>query len=261
MGGSLGGNMTLWLAAEPMFTDLVPPRSAPSSVRSFLGWSPASIWESYERSRDVPEGNGTHIDIGKNGAKKRAWERMREPEDNDSRQRFFDAMQRGEALLGVRILGAWSYPPTKAGLLLQSELYGESYRRVFWTAAYEQVTFSHQEPLSPSRQWPFRTIQKPLFLASGARDVGSVGVMDIYDHVVFVTDAVPDVPGRRLLMKETGHSISDERPRHLAEQIVDFLPLAPPRRTMSFPAALLLAPESITKVDTSFLAPLLLSGP
>jgi pimeloyl-ACP methyl ester carboxylesterase len=261
MGGSLGGNMTLWLAAEPMFTDLAPPRSEPSSIRSFLSWSPASIWESYERSRDVPEGNGTHVDIGKNGAKKRAWERMREPEDNGSRRRFFEAMQRGEALLGVRVLGAWGYPPTKEGLLLQSELYGESYRRVFWTAAYEQVTFSHQEPLSPSRQWPFKTIRKPLFLASGARDVGSVGVMDIYNHVVFVTDAVPDVPGRRLLMRETGHSISDERPRHLAEQIVDFLPVPPAMRTLSFPAALLLAPESTTTTDTSFLATLLLSGP
>ena len=83
------------------------------------------------------------------------------------------------------------------------------------------------------------------FSGSGARDVGSFGVMDIYNHVVFVTDAVPDVPGRRLLMRETGHSISDERPRHLAEQIVDFLPLPPPRRTdISFLAALLLAPES-----------------
>ena len=96
MGGSLGGNMTLWLAAEPMFTDLVPPRSEPSSVRSFVSWSPASIWESYERSRDVPEGNGTHVDIGKNGAKRRAWERMREPEDDGRRRQFFEVMQRGE---------------------------------------------------------------------------------------------------------------------------------------------------------------------
>jgi hypothetical protein len=170
-------------------------------------------------------------------------------------------MQRGEALGAARILGAWGYPPTKDGLLLQSELYGESYRRVFWAAAYEQVTFSHQEPLSQSRQWPFRTIRQPLLLASGARDVGSVGVMDIYDHVVFVTDAVPDVPGRRLLMQETGHSISDERPRHLAEQIMDFLPAPPPRRARAFSADLLLAPESTTTTTTSFIAPLLLSGP
>jgi pimeloyl-ACP methyl ester carboxylesterase len=242
MGGSLGGNMTLWLAAEPMFTDLAPPRSEPSSVHSFLSWSPASIWESYERSRDVPEGNGTHVDVGKNQAKKRAWARMREAEGDDTRYQFFELMQRGEALLGVHAFSAWGYPPTKEGLLLQSELYSEFYRRVFWTAAYEQVTFSHQEPLTPSRQWPFKTIRKPLLLASGARDVGGSGVMDIYNQVVFVTNAVPDVPGRRLLMRETGHSISDERPRHLAEQIVDFLPL--PKR-----------------IDSSFLALLLLSGP
>jgi len=267
MGGSLGGNMTLWLAAEPMFTDLAPPRSEPSTVRSFVSWSPASIWESYERSRDLPEGNGTHIDVGKNQAKKRAWGRMSEREDDGKRRDFFEVMQRGEALSGLPgsgpwgypRVGAWGYPPTKEGLLLQSELYSEFYRRVFWTAAYEQVTFSHQEPLSPSRQWPFKTIRKPLFLASGARDVGDSGVMDIYSHVVFVTNAVPDVPGRRLLMQETGHSISNERPRHFAEQIVDFLP---PHRTtdVSFLAPLLLAPEPPRTTDVSFLAPLLLSG-
>jgi pimeloyl-ACP methyl ester carboxylesterase len=172
---------------------------------------------------------------------------------------FFEMMQRGEAIIpGVHILGAWGYPPTKAGLLLQSELYGEHYRRVFWAAAYEQVTFSHQEPLTPSRQWPFRTIRKPLLLASGTHDVGSSGVMDIYNHVVFVSNAVPDVPGRRLLMKETGHSIAEERPSHLAERIVDFLPPPPPRWTdISFLAPLLLQTR---RADTSFLVPLLLSG-
>lgn len=224
MGGSLGGNMTLWLAAEPMFTDLDPARSTPSSVVSFLSWSPASIWESYERSRDTPfEGDGTHIDIGKNGAKKRSRERMRERETDGRRWEFFEKMQRGEEAFGVHFLGAWGHPPTKAGLLLQSELYSEQYRRIFWTAGYEQVTFSHQEPLTPSRRWPFQTIRKPLFLAAGALDDGDTGVMDIYNPVVAVSDRSPDIPGRRHLMLETGHSISDERPYHLARQIVDFL--------------------------------------
>jgi pimeloyl-ACP methyl ester carboxylesterase len=247
MGGSLGGNMTLWLAAAPMFTDLAPWRSEPSSVRGFCSWSPASIWESYERSRLGPEwGNGTHVDIGKFGAKRRAWERMNEAENKIRRRQFFRLMQLGEPLPVIPIpliLGAWGHPPTKANLLLQSELYGEFYRRVFWTAAYEQVTFSHQEPLSPSREWPYKMIRTPLLLASGDRDVGSAGVMDIYNQVVVVTNAVPDVPGRRFLMRETGHSIADERPRHLAERIVDFLP--PPRRTdISYLAPLLLGAEA-----------------
>jgi hypothetical protein len=224
MGGSLGGNLTLWLAAEPMFTDLVPGRSEPTSVVSFLAWSPASIWESYERSRDVPEGNGTHVDVGKNGAKKHSQRRMGEREDGDNRRwEFFNVMQRGEAILGIRVLSAWGYPPTRDNLLLQSELYSEEYRRMFWAAAYEQVTFSHQEGLTPSGRKPFATIRKPLLLAVGARDVGDLGVMDIYNPAVSVSDMAGQVPGRRLLMQETGHSISDERPSHLAEQIVDFL--------------------------------------
>ncbi|HBR51243.1 MAG TPA: hypothetical protein DEA71_14305, partial [Nitrospira sp.] len=224
MGGSLGGNMTLWLAAEPMFTDLDPSRGQPSSVMSFLSWSPASIWESYERSRDTPvEGNGTHMDIGKNGAKKTSMGRMSERETEGRRWEFFEKMQRGEEILGLHILGAWGYPPTQDGLLLQSELYNEQYRRTFWTAAYEQVTFSHQEPLTPSGRWPFQTIAKPLFLVGGARDVGDHGVMDIYNPVIAVSDRVRGVLGRRQLMLETEHGISDQRPRHLAEQIVDFI--------------------------------------
>jgi pimeloyl-ACP methyl ester carboxylesterase len=242
MGGSLGGNMTLWLAAEPMFTDLDPARSAPSSVISFLSWSPASIWASYERDRQTPFDvlvtPGTHfhgdVSIGKDGAKSRPFNRMNERENNSSRWSFFDLMQRGEPIIGslrIRDLtGGWGYPPTREGLLLQSELYSEQYRRVFWTACYEQVTFSHQEPLTPSGRWPFQTISKPLFLAAGAQDVGKTGVMDIYNPVVAVSDRFPELPGRRHLMLETGHSISDERPHHLARQIVDFLVATVPPR-------------------------------
>jgi pimeloyl-ACP methyl ester carboxylesterase len=223
MGGSLGGNMTLWLAAEPMFSDLDPTRNTPSSVVRFLSWSPASIWESYERSRDIPEGNGTHVDIGKNGAKKRSKERMQERENDVRRWGFFETMQRGEELFPGFRVGAWSYPPTKGQLLLQSELYSEQYRRILWAASYEQVVFSHQEPLTPSGRWPYETIAKPLFLASGAKDVGSQNVMDIFHPLVAVSDRFPKMIGRRLLMLETGHSISDERPQHLASQIIDFL--------------------------------------
>ncbi|MEA2703587.1 MAG: hypothetical protein QOD63_1532, partial [Actinomycetota bacterium] len=37
-----------------------------------------------------------------------------------------------------------------------------------------------------------------------------------------VTDSAPDVPGKRLLMRGTGHSISDARPAHLADEVVRF---------------------------------------
>jgi pimeloyl-ACP methyl ester carboxylesterase len=227
MGGSLGGNMTLWLASEPMFSDIEPSRSEPSSIISYLGWSPASIWESYERSRDTPlEGNGTHMDIGKNAAKKRPQERMQQRENERSRWEFFNLMQRGETggtILSIISNGGWSYPPSKGQLLLQSELYGEQYRRTFWTAAYEQVTFSHQEPLTPSGRWPFQTINKPLFLASGSKDTGSSGVTDIYNPVVNVSNICNNVIGRRYLIANTGHSISDEEPELLARLISDFL--------------------------------------
>ena len=231
MGGSLGGNLTLWAAEKPIFSALRAPVDRLKGIHSFASWSPGSIWESYERSRDTAlEGNGTHMDIGKNGAKTRSLARMNRPETEAIRRAdFFELMQRGEELLGAHTLGAWGYPPTPAGMLTQTEFYSAAYRRVFWMAAYEQVTFSHQEPLSPPTlvpgfQWPFKTIDGPLFLASGTNDTGSSGVADIYNQVVRLTDHpdMRDVPGRRLLMQNTDHSISDERPTHLAAEVVDF---------------------------------------
>lgn len=234
MGGSLGGNMTLWLAADPMFTELAPANNKPSSIISFLAWSPASIWESYERSRDTPfEGNGTHLDVFKNTMKKKSYARMQERETENTRWHFFEIPQRGEEVLGVHINGGWGYPPNKENILIQSELYSEQYRRTFWAAGYEQVVFSHQEPLAPLggvpfKTWPFKTIRKPLFLASGAKDNGSglpgMGrLADIYDPVIAVTEACPEVQGQRLLLLETGHSIHDEQPDLLAEKINAFL--------------------------------------
>ncbi len=229
MGGSLGGNLTLWLAAEPMFSDLVPERAAPLSVVKFLSWSPASIWESYERSRPLGDpkpldrNSGTHWDLGKNGAKTRTLRRMLESEDEGRRKGFFETMQRGEEFLGLHVLGAWEYPPTAGTLLQQAELYSADYRRMFWAASYEQVTFSHREPLTPSRRWPFETIRKPLLLVGGSSDIGEHKVMDIYNNVIEVSDRFPDVPGVRHLLRGVGHSISDDQPRHLAELIVDFV--------------------------------------
>jgi hypothetical protein len=228
MGGSLGGNLSLWLAEAPMFESPRARHHTIFDVQSIASWSPGSIWESYERARDTPfEGNGTHMDILKNGAKKRSQERMCRLEDAEARRSFFEPMQRGEDFLGARTVGGWGYPPTKDGLLEQSEFYSAAYRRAFWMAAYEQVVFSHQEPLAPGEVWPARTIRGPLLLASGARDNGATGVadvriMDIYTPTIQVSDAAPAINGRRLLMLNTGHSISDERPTHLAKEVVRF---------------------------------------
>lgn len=233
MGGSLGGNLTLWAAEKPMFSALRAPWDRLRGIHSFASWSPGSIWESYARAvnpdllHGLPTDTGRYFDIGKFGATKRPFDRMGRPETEAIRRTdFFELMQRGEELLGAHTLGAWGHPPTQSGMLEQTEFYSAAYRRVFWMAAYEQVTFSHQEPLSPtlgrSFEWPFKTIDSPLLLASGTNDRGSSGVADIYSQVVFITDHAIDVPGRRLLMRNTDHSISDERPTHLAAEVVDF---------------------------------------
>lgn len=241
MGGSLGGNLSLWCAEKPNFSNLPPaiPREI-RGLRNVASWSPASVWESYERHRNtaVEAGltngarwDGPLVSRGKNGAKIRSRDRYRERESDGSRFAFFELQQRGEEFLGLHVLGAWGYPPTKSGMLLQSELYSEEYRRTFWACSNEQVEFSHREPLL-NGDWPFKSIETPLMIAGGARDVGSQDVMNIYDNVIHITDACPAVPGTRHLMNHTGHSISDERPDHLADLVVDhFLTrLRPPMR-------------------------------
>lgn len=226
VGGSLGGNLTLWLAERLSQSTLSSSTgyALSGTLRAFASWSPASIWESYERSLSLPTTvAGRHLDIVKHEIRKRTRERTGEPEHASTRKGFFELMQRGEPVAGIHVLPAWGYPPTRPGLLQQAELYGEAYRRTFWMAAYEQAVFSHQEPLiapgAASRTWPIRTINRPLLIAAGERDDGPV---NYWRNVHRVTDASPDVPGRRLLMRATGHSMSDERPQHLAAEVAAF---------------------------------------
>jgi hypothetical protein len=235
MGGSLGGNLSLYLAESPVrpFTRLSGGAEM-VNVRKFASWSPGSAWESYQRSTNNPfeavGNNGIDFDvarpdrsIAKHGATTRSRARMVEPEDPRSRFRFFELMHRGEELPPpLSRGGAWGYPPEMPNLLTQAELYGPDYRRTFWTCAYEQVTFSHQEAFGLG-QWRFQTINRPLLIAAGAGDRGTSDLMNIYDNVRKLTDHSPAVPGKRLLMLATGHSISDERPQHLAREVADFL--------------------------------------
>lgn len=239
VGGSLGGNLGLWLAADArMFTTLPDPLglAARSGLRAVASWSPASVWDSYELSRAAPHDTWDapmemEVNAGKDAAKTRPLSRMTKPETPDLRLTdFFHLMQRGEPGSGIAGTSGWGYPPTRSNLVLQSELYGGAYRRTFWTCAYEQVTFSHRGPLSVAREWPFRTIRRPLLLLGGARDIGGGlatdfklrRVTNIYDNVEYITDQSPDVPGKRLLLRDTGHSISDERPDHLSTEVASF---------------------------------------
>ena len=232
MGGSLGGNLTLWLAEEPQFGTL--PNAQIEGVRSFASWAPASTWESYGRASSRPirfrREPGQYFDIGKDGARSRAFERMREQEirprdtewtsgDRNTRYNFFEVMQRGEALLFWHILGAWGHPPTKGGLLTQSELYHEQYRRYFWASAYEQVVFSHKEPLWENR-WPYESIVAPLLICAGTDDVGESDVMNIYDNIKAIAEHTGI--GERRWIRETGHSVSDQRSFHLADLVARY---------------------------------------
>ena len=224
VGGSLGGNLTLRLAeARNDRTHILP-----DTIRKFLSWSPASIWESYERSRLVVDPNGgTHYDHVKHEMVRQSRDSMNELEKPESRHAWFDWIQRGTKVWGPFRAGGWvgKADLSKDTLLYLTEMYGPEWRRTFWATSHEQLIFSHQEPLARRDQWNFKTINRPLYIISGEKDVNIP--LDYFNNVDKVTKACPDVPGRRMLLRRTGHSVHEERPDLLASHAVRFFTDAP----------------------------------
>src|SRR5262249_37950450 len=106
---------------------------------------------------------------------------------------------------------------------------------------FETICYSFNDPnAQPTGQAPLApSIQKPLLLMVGEDD--RYQLVDIRDNVVGLGKALTG-PGRTQTVSYTGHSIHDERPRFLAQQVMDFVPTGPGRRA-----------------DISYLVPLLLS--
>ncbi|MCZ7678789.1 MAG: hypothetical protein M5U28_08470 [Sandaracinaceae bacterium] len=101
------------------------------------------------------------------------------------------------------------------------ELYGAEYRRWHWRLAYEQLLFSHVTPIDGVAPW--QRIRGPVLLLAGARD--NFRWTHIYERTRDLAWrlATRGVHGACLLLRNTGHSIHDERPRLLAGAIDRFI--------------------------------------
>jgi pimeloyl-ACP methyl ester carboxylesterase len=122
---------------------------------------------------------------------------------------------------------AWSACSNDAvleGLWLRAEAYDERYRRWHYRVAYEQLVASHVDVAADGRR-PFEHIEIPLFLAAGEGD----DRMPV-STFSFVERLAPhlDAPGDTVYFLATGHTIHSERPRALAEHVLDFFDEAGP---------------------------------
>jgi len=207
VGGSLGGNLALRLARRRI--------SDNPWLNNFVAWSAASVWTPYT---DILR------EAGPNTARTRMKERdFPERRSEYIRQVFDDSVR----VLGVKPQGEYWYrdegwEPCKTLYLKgaredRREIYNESFRRWHWRVALEQMLFSHRVPISRLEK-----IQGRLLLMTAEGD--DYPWTHIHDSTRDMAYRMGTTPGSLRLLKNTGHSIHDERPLQLAYEIGRFLP-------------------------------------
>lgn len=241
VGGSQGGHMALRLVA-----------SQKSWVGNVVAWSPMSVCESQETIAGIPV---PHLWL----AGPNLWSQATASEVTDSRQDFFSTVwdqptfqpNIAEGLaIGTGVAAAAAYTGVAAAALavaietayvnlvpsppqpqqwyradwpstpvyiLESrferwEVYNQNFRQWHWRIGMEMIGFSFSN-LAPNMNVPMQLM---------------VGEDDDYPYVHFAS-YVPNFaaqslhkPDRALTVQETGHSIHNERPFFLANQIAGF---------------------------------------
>lgn len=212
IGGSLGGNMGLRLAQRD------PSQHA--FLSNIVSWSAASVWEPF---------TGLMLETGPNKARAR----MKEgpppaPEESERRGEYFSRVFDDH----IDVIKLYAQPtywyrdgwePCKACHIAgarasRREIYNRFFRRWHWRVALEQLLLSHRY------QNRYKNINSRMLLIAGEAD--DYAWSHIYDSTKDLAVMAINTPGNRLLLKNTGHSIHNERPRYLAQAIYDFLPPA-----------------------------------
>ena len=214
MGGSLGGNMTLRLA-----------RSNAPWTRCAMAWSPASIW------------NSLADDLVKQAGPNHCSTEGHALEDVGARANFFnDVFFATSNLAWFQLVGPqgsyWyrdDWQPCKTNILAaaqldRSELYNRIYRQFHYRMDWEQLLYSFNDNDPGSQQPRYFSFHSYLLLAAGAKDTNSPAT-DIYDSAGFLGFGLLSTKtnGSTLFVEDTGHSMLDERPILMANQIDGFI--------------------------------------
>jgi pimeloyl-ACP methyl ester carboxylesterase len=214
MGGSLGGNMTLRLA-----------RSNAPWTRCAIAWSPASIW------------NSLADDLIKQAGPNHCSTEGHASEDDDARANFFNDVFFASTNLAwfqlVAPQGTYWYrddwQPCKTNILAaaqleRAELYNRIYRQFHYRMDWEQLVYSFNDEDPGSPQPRYASFLSTLLLAAGAADNKSPAT-DIYDSARTLGKNLESTKtnGSTLFAEDTGHSMHDERPILMANQIDAFI--------------------------------------
>jgi pimeloyl-ACP methyl ester carboxylesterase len=214
LGGSLGGNMTLRLA-----------RANAPWIRCAMAWSPASIWNSLADDVVKAVGPDHCADQGHRG------------EDAGARADFFydvfDSSTNIPLILYIAPQGQYWYRddwlPCKPNILAtarleRSELYNRIYRQFHYRMDWEQLLYSFNDNDPGSAQPRYASFRAHLLLAAGSEDSKSPAT-DIYDSARTLGQSLQgtNASGSTLFVEHTGHSMHDERPTLMANQIDAFI--------------------------------------
>ncbi|MFL5657879.1 MAG: alpha/beta fold hydrolase, partial [Ktedonobacteraceae bacterium] len=209
IGGSLGGNLCLRLGE----------RNDQPWIKNIVAWSPASVWPSF--NHDAIKWWALHYAQG--------W--MNEDESGDPPRRikfFYEAFDSPTGpgtppqpkqwyREGWGCQAAYIEDDRKE----RQEIYNPLFRRWHWRIGLEQLLFSHRNTDTPDGRPRYASNLTPTLLTAGAAD--QIGDAKIYSNTQDLASKMTNTPGTSLFLLNTGHSIHNERPRLLADAIVNFL--------------------------------------
>ena len=206
IGGSLGGNLCLRLGE----------RNEPW-IKNIAAWSPASAWSTFNH------------DLLKGVALTTVQGRMNEGESASSRSKFFQEAFDSTAGPGTPPQPQMWYRdswPCKASYIAddriqRQEIYNPIFRRWHWRVALEQLLFSHLNTDTADGSPRCAANRTHTFLAAGKDDDYSWS--NIYSATRTLADRMAMTPGTSLFLRNTGHSIHNERPLLLSQNIVRFV--------------------------------------
>jgi pimeloyl-ACP methyl ester carboxylesterase len=217
IGGSLGGNMTFRLGRRH---DL-------PWLKNVVTWSPASIWDGLADGGDILKQLGVATAWNRAGGDIRALVER----DHHRRDFFRDAFGGRIDILLFNVVPAqpdqWWRPSwacfsnaREAAKIEREEIYNRNFRLWHWRLGMEQLVFSQQ--YAPNRQTPrYMDNHVRMLLACGTKD--DFNYTNICSSTHRTAQQMTKTPGTFLLIKDTGHSIHNERPLLFAKEILKFL--------------------------------------
>jgi pimeloyl-ACP methyl ester carboxylesterase len=211
IGGSLGGNLSLRLGR----------RAGARWLKAVVPWSPAAIWPSYADGGDPTK----HLAVAMPFLWAGGDPRVQEETPARRREYFYKAFDWAVPALKIKAQGEEWYRPgwsckeghLKGARLDRHETYDRNYRLWHWRLGAEQLLVSHQGV--EGRNPPYLNNTRRTLLMCGYQDTGGA----LCEHTRAVARKMVKTPGKAIFLKQTGHSIHNERPCWLAQHIVEFL--------------------------------------